>query len=96
MQIKILPVSEKFLAYAKEVQEKLLASDIRSKLDSSNETLGKKVRSAKLEKVPYWIVVGEKEESGKTMTLEGRDGTKETLPLEQITSRLQIEIKERK
>ncbi len=83
VQIKILPVSEKFLAYAKEVQEKLLASDIRSKLDSSNETLGKKVRSAKLEKVPYFIVIGEKEESGKTLTLESRVGeTEKQIPIE--------------
>lgn len=88
VQVKILPVGEKFLAYAKKVHETLLATDIRSELDESNETLGKKVRNAKLEKVPYWIVVGEKEEKEKTVTLESREGTKETFPLSNIQSRL--------
>jgi threonyl-tRNA synthetase len=96
VQVKILPVSEKFLAYATNVHEKLRAAGIRSKLDSSNETLGKKVRAAKLEKVPYWIVVGEKEESAKTVTVESREGAKETLPIDQVASQLQIEIKKEK
>lgn len=78
VQVKVLPVGEKFLAYAKKVHEELLAEDIRSELDESNETLGKKVRNAKLEKVPYWIVVGEKEEKSETITLEGRDNSTKT------------------
>ena len=75
VQVKILPVGEKFLPYARKVYMGLRAADIRAELDESNETLGKKVRNAKLEKVPYWIVVGEKEETGKTVTLENRDGS---------------------
>lgn len=96
VQVKILPVGEKFLAYAKTVHEAFLAADIRSELDESNETLGKKVRTAKLEKVPYWIVVGEREEKKKTVTLESRGGTKDTLVLEEVVCRLAEEISKRK
>lgn len=96
VQVKVLPVSERFLAYAKKVHEELLATDlpapgggqagIRSELDESNETLGKKVRTAKLEKVPYWIVVGEKEEKEKTITLDDRGGKKETISISEVIS----------
>ena len=96
MQVKILPVGEKFLSYAKKVHDELVTAGIRSELDTSNETLGKKVRSAKVEKVPYWIVVGEKEETGKTVTLENRNGTKEALPIEKLISRLTSEIEQKK
>lgn len=96
VQVKILPVSEKFLPYAKKIHEALLTAEIRSELDESNETLGKKVRSAKIAKVPYWIVVGAKEEAEKTVTLENRNGTKkseidssilQSILLEEITAR---------
>ena len=88
VQVKVIPISEKFLAYAKGVHQALIADDIRSELDGSNETLGKKVRNAKLEKVPYWIVVGEKEVTEETVTLESREGTKETIPKSDIQIRL--------
>jgi len=96
VQVKVLPVGEKFLSYAKTVHEALVAASIRSELDTSNETLGKKVRNAKLEKVPYWIVVGEKEEVGKTVTFEGHSGSKDTFTLAETVEKLQTEIKEKK
>ncbi|TSC67154.1 MAG: threonyl-tRNA synthetase [Parcubacteria group bacterium Gr01-1014_72] len=74
VQVKVLSVSEKHSAYAKKVHEALRAADIRSELDDSDESLGKKVRTAKLEKVPYWIVVGEKEETTQTVSLNQRTG----------------------
>src|SRR3989338_8352465 len=89
VQVKILPVSEKFLSYAKTVHEKLKDQNIRSELDESNETLGKKIRQAKLEKIPYFIVVGEKEAAGKTATLESRDAGKiGMLPIEKLFAAL--------
>ncbi len=96
VQVKILPVGEKFMDYAKSVHETLVGVGIRSELDMSNETLGKKVRSAKVEKVPYFIVVGEKEMTDKTVTLESRAGGKDTLPLTDISSRLLKEITDKK
>src|SRR3989338_2622100 len=89
VQVKILPVSEKFLSYAKTVHEKLKDQNIRSELDESNETLGKKIRQAKLEKIPYFIVVCEKEAAGKTATLESRDAGKiGMLPIEKLFAAL--------
>ena len=92
VQVKVLPVSEKFTLYARKVHEAFLAAEIRSELDDSNETLGKKVRAAKLQKVPYWIVVGEKEQKEKTITLESRNGSKEVLLCKSVSQRLAKEI----
>ena len=86
VQVKVLPVSERFTSYARKANEALLAAEIRSELDESNETLGKKVRAAKLEKVPYWIVVGEKEEKSGTVALESREGKKTTDTITNIIS----------
>jgi threonyl-tRNA synthetase len=93
VQIKVLPVSEKFVLYAKELHEALIDADIRSELDESNETLGKKVRAVKAEKVPYWIVVGEKEETSKTFAIEKRNGEKNGgVSVSELITSLQKEI----
>jgi threonyl-tRNA synthetase len=60
-QVKVLPISDKFLDYAKTVSEELKKSDIRSAVDDRNEKIGKKIRDTELSKVPYMLVVGEKE-----------------------------------
>lgn len=97
VQVKVLPVSEKFLPYARTVHEELIAAGIRSELDDANETLGRKVRSAKLEKVPYWIVVGEKEEKEKTVTLESRDkGNLGQTDIKTAAEKLSKEVREKK
>ena len=61
LQVKILPISDKFLDYAKEVLGKLKKADIRAEIDDRNEKIGKKIRDTELMKVPYMLVVGEKE-----------------------------------
>jgi len=73
VQVKILSVGENFNKYGKEIYEKLKANNIRAEFDDSNETLGKKVRKAKIEKVPYWLVLGSKEEESQTIAVESRD-----------------------
>lgn len=94
-QIMILPVSEKHNEYAKELHDKLKAADIRVVLDDANESLGKKIRNAKQSKLPYFIVVGDKEiESGK-LPLENRVGEKTELPIDEIVTKLSNEIKTR-
>jgi threonyl-tRNA synthetase len=70
MQVKVIPVRDTHNAYAKEVADALKAVGIRADLDDSDENLGKKVREAKNDKVPYWIVLGDKEVESKTATLE--------------------------
>jgi len=61
VQAKILPVSDKFNDYARKVANDLFEANVRCEVDDSNETLGKKIRNAELEKNPYMLVVGEKE-----------------------------------
>lgn len=69
VQAILLPVSEKFNGYAREIMEKLQAAGVRVELDESNETLGKKIRNAEMMKVPYMLVVGEKEAADKTVAV---------------------------
>lgn len=63
LQVKILPISEKFLPYAQTVLGKLKKADIRADIDDRNEKIGKKIRDTELAKVPYMLVIGEKEVS---------------------------------
>ncbi len=74
VQAKILPVSDKFNDYARKVLEKLRNAGIRAEMDESNETLNKKIRNAQLEKIPYMLVVGEKEKNTGTVAERGRSG----------------------
>jgi threonyl-tRNA synthetase len=60
-QVKILPISDKFLDYSKTVSDKLKKADIRATIDDRNEKIGKKIRDTELMKIPYMLVVGEKE-----------------------------------
>ncbi|MBX4200234.1 threonine--tRNA ligase [Candidatus Parcubacteria bacterium] len=96
VQVKILPISDKHLEYAKEVSERLRQEGIRFELDDSNETLGKKVRNFKTEKVPYAVVLGDKEVLEKKLTLESRDDKKETVSVDELISKLKKEILEKK
>ncbi len=72
VQVKVLPVSEKHSAYANEVLVALRAVNIRADVDSANESLGKKIRNAKTEKIPYLLVVGDKEVEEKTISVDSR------------------------
>ncbi len=96
VQVKVLPVSEKHNAYAAEAAAALRAAALRVELDDSSEKLGKKIRNAKLEKIPYLLVVGDKEVEAKTVTIESRDaGNQGALPLADFITRASEEIKER-
>jgi threonyl-tRNA synthetase len=96
VQARILPISEKHSDYAKEVFEKLKAEDIRVELDDSNEGLGKKVRNAKMEKIPYLLVIGDKEVESKEVTVESRTEKVGAMPTEKFLELIQKEIKEKK
>ncbi|RKI89491.1 threonine--tRNA ligase [Parablautia intestinalis] len=75
VQVKLLPVSEKYILYANEASEALKAAGIRVEMDSRNEKLGYKIREARLDKVPYMVIVGEKEQENHTVSVRGRDET---------------------
>jgi threonyl-tRNA synthetase len=59
--VKVLPISDKYIPYAEEVANALKKADIRAQVDDRNEKIGKKIRDTELMKVPYMLVVGEKE-----------------------------------
>jgi threonyl-tRNA synthetase len=95
-QVKIIPVRENHNEYAKKISEELKALNVRVDLDDSDEGMGKKIRAGKVNKVPYMLVIGDKEIESGELALEIRDGAqKEMISLENLKIKLQKEIKER-
>jgi len=92
VQVKVLPIADVHKDYAQEVFEKLKENDIRVELDDDNETLGKKIRQGKMEKVPYLLVIGDKEVDNKTVTVEGRKDYKDTMNVDELVEKLKNEI----
>jgi threonyl-tRNA synthetase len=97
IQVKIIPVRTNHNEYAKKVFELLKENNIRVELDDKDENLGGKVRDAKNNKIPYWVVIGDKEiESGK-MTVESRDtGNLGQVSTEEFLKKLLEEVKNKK
>ena len=97
VQVKVLPISDKFLDYAKAVSEKLKKADIRSEVDDRNEKIGKKIRDTEIAKVPYMLVVGEKEmnEDKVAVRMQGKGDVGVKLVDEFIADAVNI-IKERR
>ena len=74
VQVKVLPVSEKFMDYASECCEKLLDAGFRAELDERNEKIGYKIREAQqVERVPYMLIIGQKETDAQNVTYRNRD-----------------------
>lgn len=95
VQVRVLPISEKHVTFAQGVSDELIHAGIRVELDESGETLGKKIRQAKTERIPYFLVIGDKEVESKTLTVEHRDGTTEKLHIDSLLTKLAQEIQER-
>lgn len=97
VQVKILPVSDKFLDYAHEVADGLRAAEVRVEVDDSNEGLGKKIRNAEMQKIPYMLVVGEKEVADKQVAVRNYHTKKQTtMPAETFIDGVLKGIRERK
>ncbi len=97
VQVKIIPVRTNHTEYAKKVYEMLRENNIRVELDDKDENLGTKVRDAKINKMPYWIVIGDKEIEANAVTLESRDhGQLGQMSKENLVSKLLEEIKNKK
>jgi threonyl-tRNA synthetase len=84
VQAIVLPLSEKFVDYANEVEKKLSAAELRVEVDRSNEKLGAKIRDAQLRKIPWMLVVGEKEASSGTVNLRKRTGEQASIAIEEL------------
>jgi threonyl-tRNA synthetase len=96
VQVVVLPISEHQNNYAEKVYKELKAESIRVELDSSNESLGKRIRNAKMQKVPYVIVIGDKEKDSETLTVEGRTEKLENISTEKFLKKLLKEIEDKK
>jgi threonyl-tRNA synthetase len=97
LQVKILPISDKFMDYANTILKTLKNADIRAEIDDRNEKIGKKIRDTEMAKVPYMLVIGEKEMAENQVAVrrqgKGDIGVK---GLEEFTQDLVAEINERR
>ena len=96
-QVKILPVSEKYRDYAKKIHDRLAANKVRVETDERNEKIGYMIREAQvIDRVPYMLVVGQKEEEDGTVSVRSRDtGETVTMPLDEFVEKLDREIRDR-
>ena len=97
VQVKVLPISEKFVDYAEGIKEQLEERGIRVELDDRDEKIGFKIREARNERVPYMLIVGEKDiEAGKVSVRSRANGEEGQADLSEFIARIEEEIKTRK
>ena len=97
IQVAVLSISEKQNEYAQKVAEQLRVSHIRAEVHDANETIGKKIRAAEMQKIPYLLVVGDKEISANAVAVRKRGGEDlGTMPLADFISRVTQEVAEKK
>ena len=97
VQVKVLPVSDKSMDYAREVADALKAQKVRCELDDRNEKIGYKIREARqIDRVPYMLIIGEKEIESRTVSVRDRATDQTTnMTLEAFSEKLRREIEER-
>lgn len=97
VQVKFLPISEKHVEYAEKLRKAFKKAYIRVELDDRNEKIGYKIRQAQMEKVPYMLVVGDKEEQEGTVAVRSRvEGEKGSVKWEDFLADILAEVKDRK
>jgi threonyl-tRNA synthetase len=97
--VRILPIAERHLDYARRVEETLARAGIRADVDQRNEKLGFKVREAEIQKIPVMLVVGDQEQAGGTVTPRTRQGPPaggEAVPVDALVAQLVRDIAERR
>ena len=96
-QVRVMPITDKYNDYAKSIVDKMESQKIRAHLDDRNEKIGYKIREAQMKKVPYMLIVGEKEVESGTVSVRSRDkGEQGAMPVDEFIAKLQEEIKDRK
>ena len=94
--MKVLPIADKHHDYAQQIGRKLQDAGIRAEVDCRNEKIGYKIREAQLEKVPYMLITGDKEEeSGQVAVRSRRDGDLGPMPLNDFIARIAEEVRAR-
>jgi threonyl-tRNA synthetase len=97
VQATIIPISEKFLDYAKDILAQCLAAGLRVELDERPEKMGHKIRNAEVNKIPYMAIVGEKEVSAQSVSVRGHGrGDLGSMPLAQFVGELVSETQRKK
>jgi len=95
LQVKILPISDKFSVYAHDIAHALKLADIRAEVDDRSEKIGKKIRDTEIVKVPYMLIVGEKEQEEKVVSVRKHgEGDKGSFTLQHFIDELSVQIKE--
>jgi len=96
VHVRILPITERHHAYAEEINHAQRGAGLRSEIDKRNEKIGFKIREAQMNKIPYMLVVGDRERDQRTITVRKRSGENtEGIPLADFIHRLQKEILDR-
>ena len=96
VQVKVLPISEKHLEYANQLTKQMRHDYVRVEVDDRNEKIGYKIRQAQMEKVPYMLVVGDKEMEDNSVNVRKHGGDElGTVPFDEFFNSIKIEIKER-
>ena len=94
-QVIVLPISEKFNEYAEKVNAYLNANDVRSTVDDRNEKIGRKIRDNELRRIPYMLVVGEKEQSDGTVSVRKRgEGDQGSMKFEEFAKKINEEVRQ--
>jgi len=92
-QFAILPISEKYQDYAQQVYDQLQSEELRGSIDSRDEKIGRKIRDAEISKVPYMLIVGEKEqENGQVSVRRHGEGDLGSLPIAEFIAKFQAEV----
>ena len=95
VQFSVLPISDKYLDYAKEVKALLQDADLRGEVDDRSEKTGRKIRDAEMRHIPYMLIVGEKEAAERTVSVRKHgEGDLGALKLEEFIAKVQQEVKE--
>ncbi|MCQ2431904.1 MAG: His/Gly/Thr/Pro-type tRNA ligase C-terminal domain-containing protein, partial [Clostridia bacterium] len=92
-QVKLLPIGNEHIDYAYEVKQKMQAAGLRVEVDDRNETIGRKIRDARLDKVPYRVVIGDNEVKDGTVSVSGRTEELGTISLDAFIARCQDDVK---
>jgi threonyl-tRNA synthetase len=96
VQVKVMPISDRQVEYAAKVAKRLDDLDIRVELDDRNEKIGYKIREAQMQKVPYMLVVGDKEiENNAVAVRDRKEGDRGSMSLDEFISNIQKEIKDK-
>jgi len=95
VQATVLPIGEKFSDYGKKVYDALVAAGIRAEWNDPNESLGKRIRAAEMVKIPYVLVVGEKEEQNGSVNVRSKKSEEAEMKLDALIEKIKVEIEER-